>query len=466
MGISWWENSQIPDVFRLDQGCRVVGFCGAGGKTSSIELLAAQIKNQGRTAILSTTTNVYSQNTSIYIPNVIRETFFEEIEKIKFTIRFYDEINALGKLKQTHLSEYVECIKNHNSYWLVEVDGARHGWLKAPLDGEPCWPSKIDLAVGCFSANVLGSHFFRESNNDKGYGGIHRPERFSELTGISEGDPIDIEKLAQLINHPLGMFRGLAATCQRVVLATEVRKEQVWLLKALSERINCHLILRAHGSAGANPVQIKPYPLNLVAAILAGGKGSRMETGENKLFLPLTSEKNLLEASLELPLMLKEEGTIKDLVIISGHEEAFQTALKWQTSFVENKMAHLGLSQGLKRLGRYGGDPSIDAVFIWMGDQPLVSRALIKTLIEALMANETVVAAIPTYKGIRMSPVLIRRSFLSMFEALEGDVGAKGILAGAECINCPWEEEADFKDADTLEDLEWIKTWMRRAEGV
>lgn len=466
MALTWWLNNQIPEVLTLGASESVIAFCGAGGKSSAIARLAAQLRKGQRKVILSTTTHVYANHLGSDIPNVIRETFDHYLDFKTHSIGLYSEISPVGKLSCSQLSEKMACINNLSPLWLIEADGARHGHVKAPLAHEPCWPSAVDLAVGCFSAQILGCRFEEASVKPLTFGGVHRPEQFAAITEICEGQTIDEMVISKLIGHEAGMFRGLKADCRRVVLATQVKAEQLPALKRLSECIAHPLVLVPFGQPVPEPVALRPYPYKLAAAVMAGGKSQRMGSGSNKLFMKLSGGASLLEVTLMTPLKLKAAGFLEEVVLVSGHQEAYLTALNQGISFIDNPSADKGLSEGLKRLARYGRDPSLEAVFICMGDQPLVDDSLFKDLARALLDKPKAQAAIPTFEGIRMSPVLVRRSFLEQFEALSGDKGAKALLETAQCVLCPQEKPEVFRDVDTIEDFHWLEAWMRRAEGV
>lgn len=466
MALSWWLRNEVPEAFALDDSKRVVAFCGAGGKSSAMAKLASVLRHGERKVILSTTTHVYSNHLGVSIPNVIRETFDKDIEFKMNAIGIYDRISPEGKLKNAHISEIMACINMPNALWLVEADGARHAYVKAPLAHEPQWPPNVDLAVGCFSAQILGQSFEDACHPSWDYGGIHRPEVFSKLTGINANQIIDEISLKALICHEAGMFRGLPKGCPRVVIATQVKKVHLPVLKRLGDCLDVPLVLIPYGLPTPEPVKLKPQPNKLIAAVMAGGKSQRMGKGDNKLFMKLSSGKTVLEASLSTPLELKAKGLLDEVILISGHDEAFQTALRLGISYLDNPKADLGISEGLKQIARYGKDPSLEAVFICMGDQPLVSEALMNTLANALFEQSEAVAAIPTWGGQRLSPVLIRTSFLENFETLSGDSGAKALLKQARCVLCPWDVPEVFKDIDTIEDFQWLEDWLRRAEGV
>lgn len=463
MQLSWWNNDKIPEEFNLDQN-RVIAFCGAGGKTSSIHLLEEQLAKQGKNVYLSTTTKIYTQNNFQRTPNVVRETFLGNALISEYNVGLYSKIDPEGKLTATHLSEMMESINNQN-LWLVEADGAKHAWLKAPAAHEPVWPKRVDLAVGCFSAHILGRGL-QSVEDHGGYGGVHRQEVMMALTGLSVSQEIDIQAVAKLVNHKSGMFQGLNEEIPRVLLVTQVKREHLEQLTQLSSLVSMPVLLRAAGTVHPRAIQIKPYPKVILGAVLAGGMSRRMACDENKLFIKVDGNRTLLEQTLQHMLTLKETEVLKDVLIVSPYEEALAVAVKHQLSFIENTQAFQGMSSGLKWIAKYADNPQMDGVLIYMGDQPLVNEKLIKHLIQTFVENPEADAIIPTYEGVRLNPVLVNRRFLKHFEDLHGDEGAKKRLTQARCVLCPWYDPDVFRDIDTKEDLEWLKTKLGRAEGV
>jgi len=63
--------------------------------------------------------------------------------------------------------------------------------LKAPAESEPVLPEACDTLVYVLSASALGAPCDAHT--------VHRPERFSALTGVTEGQPITADAVARLV---------------------------------------------------------------------------------------------------------------------------------------------------------------------------------------------------------------------------------------------------------------------------
>ena len=100
------------------------------------------------------------------------------------------------------------------------------------------------------------------------------------------------------------------------------------------------------------------------------------------------------------------------------------------------------------------GPVVLDAVVVLLGDQPMVSAALLEALVAR--QRETGAAAVLCLQdGQRSPPTLLHRDLWADLEALRGDTGAREILARrSDVALLPVEHEvAGLGDVDTPEDL-------------
>jgi molybdenum cofactor cytidylyltransferase len=86
---------------------------------------------------------------------------------------------------------------------------------------------------------------------------------------------------------------------------------------------------------------------------------------------------------------------------------------------------------------------------------PSVSPALLDTLIAAFNPGEGRAICVAAYAGKRGNPVLWARRFFPEMMAIEGDVGAKHIMAANDEMVCEVQaaDDAPLIDIDTKEDL-------------
>lgn len=94
---------------------------------------------------------------------------------------------------------------------------------------------------------------------------------------------------------------------------------------------------------------------------------------------------------------------------------------------------------------------SIDAVMLFVGDQPLLSKTLIKTVKEAgeLFPEDII---IPGSENVRGNPVLFKASTFENLRKLHADIGGRSIFKNHSVRLVEWEHPEEFQDIDTHED--------------
>jgi molybdenum cofactor cytidylyltransferase len=78
-----------------------------------------------------------------------------------------------------------------------------------------------------------------------------------------------------------------------------------------------------------------------------------------------------------------------------------------------------------------------------LADMPSVRPALIDRLIDAFLARPDVAVAAPVVSGQRGNPVILSRRLFAAASALEGDEGARRIIAGIDAARVALVEDAD-----------------------
>ena len=100
-----------------------------------------------------------------------------------------------------------------------------------------------------------------------------------------------------------------------------------------------------------------------------------------------------------------------------------------------------------------------DGAIVCLADMPGVNAALIDKLIAAFDPEKGALVVLPTLDGQRGNPVLWSRRFFPELMAIEGDVGARHLIAHyAEAVaEVPVDGEAAFADVDTPDALQALK---------
>jgi molybdenum cofactor cytidylyltransferase len=189
----------------------------------------------------------------------------------------------------------------------------------------------------------------------------------------------------------------------------------------------------------------------VTAIILAAGRSTRMG-GPNKLLAELGG-KPLVRIVAEQALASKAKGVI----VVTGHQaELVEKALQGlNVKFVRNPDFAEGLASSVKA-GVAAVTDDADGAVICLGDMPMISAQLIDHLIEAFAPDRGNLIAVPVSAGRRGNPVLWSRRFFNELMTLDGDVGARHLVAkhNEAVAEVPVEGEAAFLDIDTPEGLE------------
>jgi molybdenum cofactor cytidylyltransferase len=196
----------------------------------------------------------------------------------------------------------------------------------------------------------------------------------------------------------------------------------------------------------------------VAAVILAAGSSTRMGA-VNKLTAPLgksTVVRHVAEACLASAARL--------VYVVTGHQaEDVEAALAGlAVRMVYNPAHRQGMSTSL-RCGLQSLPAAADAVVVCLGDMPKVSPAVIDALIarfaEARCTGEGPVICTPVSAGRRGNPVLLDRAFFPEIFEIEGDVGARPLIAAHEAqvreVDVP--DDAILTDVDTPDQLAAVR---------
>ena len=184
-----------------------------------------------------------------------------------------------------------------------------------------------------------------------------------------------------------------------------------------------------------------------VGLVLAAGAGSRFGGGK---LLATIGGRPVLQHVLDA----LEDAGVGESVVVLGHDaERIEAAIDWGGARrVVNPEPVRGLSSSL-RLGFEAIGADADAVLVALGDQPLVSAAVIRSLLEAPVekGRSIVVPAYPDDRG--RNPVLVRRAAFGLAGEATGDRGLGPVLEAHPELVSEVPVEAVNPDIDTQDDL-------------
>jgi molybdenum cofactor cytidylyltransferase len=186
-----------------------------------------------------------------------------------------------------------------------------------------------------------------------------------------------------------------------------------------------------------------------VGILLAAGRGSRFDsTGtHNKLLARLPSGEPVAVASART--LLAVLPRVIAVVSPQGDEVAgLLRALGCEVTVCAD--AGQGMAASLVHAVRQSL-PSADGWLVALADMPFVQTSTIRSLSDALAAGAGIAA--PVSGGRRGNPVGFGSQYLQALLALEGDQGARRILAAHPVTHIEVADQGIFDDIDRLEDL-------------
>lgn len=147
----------------------------------------------------------------------------------------------------------------------------------------------------------------------------------------------------------------------------------------------------------------------------------------------------------------------RPVIVVTGAEsEAVRAALAGlDVTFIDNPRFAEGLSTSLA-VGLAAVPAGASGAVILLGDMPEISAALIDRLIENHAGAPDAAAIVPVFDGERGNPVLLARRLFEAARALQGDHGARRLLAaeGARVVEMCVNEQATMFDVDTVQALQ------------
>lgn len=189
----------------------------------------------------------------------------------------------------------------------------------------------------------------------------------------------------------------------------------------------------------------------VAAVILAAGESRRYGTPK---LLAMLDGRPLLQHVIDAA----NASSCDDVIVVLGHEaDRILAGVRLARALaVMNSQYAQGQSTSL-RMGLRDARAS-DAIVVLLGDQPLVTPALIDALIER--QRETRASAVMCgSKGRRSPPTLLHRDLWPALETLSGDLGAREILRDRDDV-ATLEVTADLgglEDVDRPDDLEALR---------
>jgi molybdenum cofactor cytidylyltransferase len=167
-----------------------------------------------------------------------------------------------------------------------------------------------------------------------------------------------------------------------------------------------------------------PEPTRIAAIVLAAGRSTRMGAA-NKLVADVGG-KPMVRHAVEAALA----SHARPVLVVTGHQaDHVRAALAGlDVTFVANPDFAQGLSSSLKA-GIRAVPTDATGALVLLGDMPRIGAAHLDAMIAAFASEAGAAIVVPMNQGQRGNPVLWPADHFSDMLALEGDAGARSLLA-------------------------------------
>jgi molybdenum cofactor cytidylyltransferase len=191
------------------------------------------------------------------------------------------------------------------------------------------------------------------------------------------------------------------------------------------------------------------------AIILAAGESKRM--GRPKLLLLAGGQ-----AIIEKVVYNFLHSNVDEVIVVLGHhwKEVASLIKDKPIKVVINNDYVKGMSSSITK-GLSSLNPETDAFFIVLGDQPLIEKDLINTIIKSFEENNKGII-VPTFQGEKGHPVLFSAKYKNEFSILTGDEGGKRIISlhKEDILEVEIDTDAILIDMDEEKDYQYIKNFF------
>ena len=202
----YWESLLEPGILAV---------VGAGGKTTVVSKLGAVAVSLEQPVVVTTTTKMGSEQVAPWNPYygddlTLGEAHIVERMKCGQMGSWFQEV--AGHKVVGLEPELLDTLHDRHPDWsiVVEADGAKTKWLKAPKPHEPVIPTNTVSTIAVVNMQVLGKPLTEDY--------VHRIEEVQAIMEIPLGDRITPEGVVKLLGHDNGIFQY--AQGKRIVFCT------------------------------------------------------------------------------------------------------------------------------------------------------------------------------------------------------------------------------------------------------
>ncbi|MHB8600335.1 MAG: selenium cofactor biosynthesis protein YqeC [Ktedonobacteraceae bacterium] len=211
----------------------LIAIVGAGGKTTTMYTLAAELAQRGKRVVTTTTTNIYIPRQSETDTLIVATETLQMLKMVNDAWKQHHRVAVAGtvigagKLGGLQRDQPYELLNRGGAdAVIVEADGARHAMIKAPAEYEPVVPTQTNVALLVMSAEAINQPL----NADI----AHRPERIAAVLGIQQGDILTPQLIARLMTSRQGALKNIPEQASVYLLITHVSPERKGMAQELA----------------------------------------------------------------------------------------------------------------------------------------------------------------------------------------------------------------------------------------
>lgn len=434
------EYVNLQKALRLNEPC-AAAFVGAGGKTTSIFLLARALKHP---VVVTTTTHMglwqmpWGDRWIVGMPDSGQLELMAN--GVSVITSAPDESEKVGGLSAKQLDQLHGICQQKGWSLLIEADGAKQLPLKAPAEHEPVIPAWVDLVVVVAGLTGLGA------SCDNAH--IHHADRFASLSGLQPGERVGENHLLAVLRSSTGGLKNIPEHSRKVLFLNQADDER---LASAGRRLADQLlptydaVMIARLATENENAQVLYVCEPIASVILAAGGSTRF--GTPKLSLTWRG-KSFIDNILDTISRCTFSQAV--LVLNNAHSQLINITRPSNLITIINPNWQEGQASSI-RLGVKSLPSEVGGVVFFLGDQPQIPERLVQELISHHACTHAAVIA-PFVDGRRGNPVLFDRSTFKDLEQLQGDLGGRAIFAKYPVEYVPWHDASILLDVDTPED--------------
>jgi len=419
---------------------QTISLVGAGGKTTALFQLARQLSSKS-SVIVTATSHLGVWQIPLADQHIIAKSIddLQSIPEQGLTLITGEiENNRTLPVDSATLYWLHEKCKKQAIPILIEADGSRQKSIKAPAEHEPPIPEFSDVAIVVAGLSTIGKPLTEEH--------VHRPEIFSQLSGLPIGETLTPQAVISVLTHPQGGLKNIPPSVRRIALLNQADTPELQSIGgSVARELLGHFDSVVVGSLQQNSFRTIEH---IAGIILAAGQATRY--GSAKQLLDWKGKpfvRHIAETALHSGLW--------PVVVVTGFRSAdVESCLKdLPVEIVHNPEYQQGQSTSIKA-GVASLPQKVGGAIFLLADQPQIPGEVIHALTEAHTKELQPIVAPLVLEERRANPVLFDRAAFPDLLQLTGDVGGRALFSKYKVEYIPWHNDLLLFDVDKPEDYQ------------